>query len=55
MIRFLILFLLLLAIVLVALEIAKRVRGARVDWRGIAFAAGFVVIAFWLRYLTGMG
>ncbi|NGO52679.1 hypothetical protein [Allomesorhizobium camelthorni] len=26
-----------------------------VDWNGIAFAIGFIALAFYLRHLTGMG
>ena len=31
------------------------IRARRVDWTGIAFIAGFVVLAIWLRHETGMG
>ena len=30
-------------------------KGRDIDWRGVAFAAGFVVLAFWLRSVTGIG
>ena len=55
MIRFVLLLVLLLALVLLALEVAKRLKGARIDWTGIGFAAGFVVLAIWLRHATGLG
>ena len=31
------------------------IRTRRIDWTGIAFIAGFVVLAIWLRHETGMG
>jgi tRNA(Met) C34 N-acetyltransferase TmcA len=52
-------------VVLIALSLAamlyllagaiRMAREARIDWRGVAFGAGFVVLAFWLRHVTGMG
>lgn len=33
----------------------RRLRGSDLDWTGIVFAAGFVVMAFWLRHVTGIG
>lgn len=35
--------------------IVKMSRERRIDWTGIAFMIGFVVIAFWLRQVSGMG
>ena len=31
------------------------IRTRRIDWTGIAFIAGFVVLAIWLRHETGIG
>jgi hypothetical protein len=28
---------------------------ANIDWGGIVFACGFVILAFYLRHATGMG
>ena len=52
-------------IVLVALAIVaalwllvriwKEVHSADVDWRGVALAGGFVVLAFYLSHATGIG
>jgi len=39
----------------VAARIFKSVRARRLDWRGIAFMAAFVALAFYLRHATGMG
>lgn len=55
MLRFLAVFVLLLLAVWLALAVARRLKGVQIDWAGIAFAAGFVALAFWLRQVTGMG
>lgn len=55
MFRFLILLALLLLVAALALHVARRLKGARIDWTGITFAIGFVALAFWLRHATGMG
>ena len=55
MIRLLILAVLALLAAYVAVQIVRQARSARLDWTGIAFAGGFVVMAFYLRHATGMG
>ncbi|WP_315919805.1 hypothetical protein [Mesorhizobium sp. SP-1A] len=47
----------LFAVVLWALlvRLARWLRHADIDWTGVTFAVGFVVLAFWLRHVTGMG
>ncbi len=55
MIRFLLFGILAMLLVLVVTQIARSVRSANVDWTGVVFAAGFVVMAFYLRHVTGMG
>lgn len=55
MIRIVLFALALAAIVYLALRIARELRQANVDWRGVAFAAGFVVLAFYLGGATGIG
>ena len=52
MIRILMIFVLVLAAALLAVQLARQVRSSRVDWNGVAFMAGFVVLAFWLRHVT---
>lgn len=37
------------------LRIVKEVGKADVDWHGVAFAAGFVALAFYLRHATEIG
>lgn len=55
MIRLLLIVLLLMSIALVAVQLVRQVRHASVDWNGIAFAAGFVALAFYLRHVTDLG
>jgi len=55
MIRLLAFVALALALGWVAIQVARALRGARVDWTGVTFMLGFVVLAFWLRHVTGMG
>jgi len=55
MIRLLFLFLLVALCAWVILQIARSIKGAKADWTGISFMIGFVVLAFWLRHVTGMG
>jgi len=47
----------LLAVMLWALltRLACWLRRTDIDWTGVTFAVGFVVLAFWLRHVTGMG
>ena len=35
--------------------VIRLLRSRNVDWSGVAFAAGFVVLAFYLRHATGLG
>lgn len=39
----------------VVVQIVRALRGAKIDWTGVTFMIGFVVLAFWLRHVTGMG
>ncbi|MGX5842891.1 hypothetical protein ACWGTI_19415 [Mesorhizobium sp. ArgA1] len=40
---------------LLVVKLIKDVKSAKIDWTGIATIVGFVVLAFWLRHVTGMG
>ena len=40
---------------LALVRIIRAVRAAKLDWTGIAFIVGFIVLAFYLRHITGMG
>jgi hypothetical protein len=55
MIRFVLLFLLLALCAYVVMQIVRAAKGGRIDWTGISFTAGFIVLAFWLRHVTGLG
>jgi hypothetical protein len=55
MIRFLFLFLLFALCAYVLMQIVRSARAARIDWTGISFIVGFIVLAFWLRHVTGLG
>lgn len=55
MIRFVAIAIGLALLVLLLLRIARELRGATIDWRGVALACGFVALAFYLRHATGMG
>lgn len=36
-------------------KLIKDVKSAKIDWTGVATIVGFIVLAFWLRHVTGMG
>lgn len=55
MIRIVIVGLIVLAVWMLAMRLVRFLRGANVDWTGVSFAIGFIVLAFWLRHITGMG
>jgi hypothetical protein len=55
MIRFVVIALIVLAVWVLLLNILRLLKGANIDWTGIATMVGFVVLAFYLRHLTGMG
>lgn len=37
------------------MRIARELRGADVDWRGVSLAVGFVGLAIYLRHVTDIG
>ncbi|MFI0848384.1 hypothetical protein [Mesorhizobium sp. IMUNJ 23232] len=55
MIRFVLIAIGLAALCLVLLKLARELKSANVDWKGVAFACGFVALAFYLRHATGLG
>lgn len=55
MIRFVVIAILVVVVWLLIWQAIRVARGNSVDWKGLAFAAGFVVLAFYLRHATGMG
>ena len=48
-------FLIVLCAGLAAVQLYRFLKGRGVDWSGIAFAIGFVALAFYLRHATGLG
>ncbi|MBR2686748.1 MAG: hypothetical protein IKE42_02760 [Aquamicrobium sp.] len=55
MIRIVIVGLIVFAVWILAVKVLRALKGANVDWTGVSFAIGFIVLAFWLRHVTGMG
>lgn len=55
MIRIVILLIIAIAAWLLLLKLFRAVKGARIDWTGIATIIGFIVLAFYLRHVTGIG
>lgn len=55
MLRFVLIALASLAAVYLLLRVARELRSADLDWRGIAAVAGFVALAFYLRHVTEIG
>lgn len=55
MIRLVVIAVLVVLVGIAVLGIMRLLRSRNVDWNGIMFALGFVVLAFYLRHVTGMG
>lgn len=55
MLRVVLLLLAFVAAAWLALRLVGELRRADVDWQGVAFAAGFVALAFYLRHATEIG
>ncbi len=55
MLRFVVIAIGLVILCLVLMKLAAEIKKANIDWSGVAFACGFVVLAFYLRHATGMG
>jgi hypothetical protein len=36
-------------------KLVRVVRRSDIDWTGVSAFVGFVVLAFWLRHVTGIG
>nr|WP_180882724.1 hypothetical protein [Mesorhizobium loti] len=47
--------LIVLVVWVLAVKLLRTLRGANVDWTGVSFVIGFIVLAFWLRHVTGLG
>jgi hypothetical protein len=55
MLRLFFIFAVLLFAVAVAAVVFRWLKSSKLDWTGIAFAAGFVALAFYLHQVTGIG
>ncbi|WP_192358484.1 hypothetical protein [Mesorhizobium mediterraneum] len=55
MIRLVVIALVVVAAWILLVKLVKQVKSANVDWTGITTIIGFIALAFWLRYITGMG
>lgn len=55
MIRFVIVGMVAIAAWMLCVKFYRFLKGRRIDWTGIAAIIGFVVLAFYLRHVTGMG
>ena len=55
MIRFVLIGFLVVVVWLLVYQAWRVARGSAIDWKGLAFAAGFIALAFYLRNATGMG
>lgn len=55
MVRVVLVVLMVFAAAWLALRLARELRETETDWRGVAFAAGFVALAFYLHHATGIG
>lgn len=43
------------AVLCLVIQLAREIGKRDVDWRGVAMAAGFVALAFYLRHVTDIG
>ncbi|AMS42397.1 hypothetical protein N7E70_016870 [Aminobacter sp. NyZ550] len=55
MIRFVIIAVVVIVAWLLLLKLFRQMKEARVDWTGIATIIGFIVLAIYLHYVTGIG
>lgn len=55
MIRFVIILPLIVMTWLLLMKVVSDLKKANIDWTGVATIVGFIVLAFWLRHITGMG
>lgn len=55
MIRLVVIALVVVAVWALLLKLIRATRNANIDWTGVATFVAFVVMAFWLRHVTGMG
>jgi hypothetical protein len=44
-----------IAVWFVLLSLFRAIKNANVDWTGVTTIIGFIMLAFYLRYVTGIG
>lgn len=55
MARLIIIAIVVLAVWYAALQAYRYLKDRPIDWNGLAFAAAFIVLAFYFRSISGMG
>lgn len=55
MIRLVIILPLIVVTWLLLVKVVSDLKKANIDWTGVTTFVGFIVLAFWLRHVTGMG
>lgn len=55
MIRFVIIFPLVVVAWLLVVKLVSDLKKANIDWTGVTTIVGFIALAFWLRHITGLG
>jgi len=55
MLRLVLIVLIVLVMLVLAAKLVRDVRKANVDWTGVATIIGFIVLAFYLRHVSGWG
>jgi predicted permease len=55
MIRLIVIAVLVVAVWYAALQAYRFLRDRPIDWTGLAFAAAFIILAFYLRSISGIG
>jgi len=55
MLRFVVIALIVVLAWMLLMKVVRDIRAAKVDWKGWAFIAGFIALAFYLRHVTGIG
>jgi hypothetical protein len=55
MARLIVIAILVVAFWYAALQLYRFLKSRPIDWTGVSFAIGFIVLAFYLHYATGIG
>jgi hypothetical protein len=55
MIRFVVIALVVVVAWILLVKLIRDLKSADIDWTGVTTIIGFIVLAFWLRHITGMG